>query len=199
MKITISILLLLLGHSVEASTATASWDRSPDPTVTGYNLYQGGASHSYTNFVDVGTNTAFVISNLVSGRTYYFAVTAHAAWLESDFSAEVSYTAPFQLPTITQQPVSATNNTGGAQVFTVQASSAGQTLTYQWLKNSTNLVNGANISGATNNTLTVSALTYRDAGNYQCRVTDLAGPILTAIASLSVRPPAPTVVITGSQ
>src|SRR5208283_1768179 len=69
----------------------------PDPAVTGYNLYYGGTSGTYTNKVSVGLATSAVTSGLLVGVTYYFAATTHnAAGMESPFSGEVSYIVPTQ-------------------------------------------------------------------------------------------------------
>lgn len=52
----------------------------------------GQGSRSYSQVIDVGTNTTATVTNLTPGVTYYFAATAYTATrLESDFSAEVSY------------------------------------------------------------------------------------------------------------
>lgn len=91
--------MLIAGYLFAQSLPTASvvlaWDASPDASVSGYRLYYGVASRTYTNTVDVGNVLTGVISNLVPGVTYYFAATAYATnGLESDFSNEVGYTVP---------------------------------------------------------------------------------------------------------
>lgn len=69
-----------------------AWDPSPDPSVSGYNLYYGAGSRQYTNLLSAGNLTSLSVSNLARGQIYFFAVTAvDAAGLESDFSPEVSY------------------------------------------------------------------------------------------------------------
>src|SRR4051812_221038 len=90
------LVVALLGSIAQRSEAvTLGWDASPDPTVTGYKLYYGAGTRNYTNSINTGTATTGVVSGLVSGVTYYFAATAYAAsGAESDYSAEVSYTAP---------------------------------------------------------------------------------------------------------
>src|SRR5947199_1706688 len=76
-------------------TLTLAWDPSPDPSITGYRLYQGGESQIYTNVIDVGTADTATITGLDPQVTYYFAVTAYdATGLESAFSGEISYTVP---------------------------------------------------------------------------------------------------------
>lgn len=80
--------------AVPAPPVVLAWDPSTDPTVTGYNVYYGTASRAYTNVISAGASTNTVVSNLVSGVTYYFAATTYtAAGLESDYSTEAAYAA----------------------------------------------------------------------------------------------------------
>ena len=79
------------------------WDKSADPTVTGYNLYYGSSSRDYTNVAPAGAATTAVVSNLTTGATYYFAATTYnLAGLESEYSTEVSYNVPTNSPAILQ-------------------------------------------------------------------------------------------------
>lgn len=76
-------------------SVTLAWDPSPSVEVSGYNVYQGGASRTYTNVVDVGPALTVTFTNFARGTTLFYAATAYATnGLESDFSAEVSYTSP---------------------------------------------------------------------------------------------------------
>jgi hypothetical protein len=96
-------LVLLIFYSVIGQTSawtanganlTLAWDPISDPGVAGYRVYYGSGSRVYTNSVAVGT-TSVTISNLAPGTTYYFAVTTvNTNTLESDYSAEASYTPP---------------------------------------------------------------------------------------------------------
>src|SRR5690242_15877873 len=75
-----SMLILLataLAGSAQAQSVTLGWD--PVSGVSGYKVYQGGASHAYTNTVDAGNTTQKTLSPLIAGRTYYFAVTAYGS------------------------------------------------------------------------------------------------------------------------
>ncbi len=77
-----------------ASSVQLAWDPSPDSTVTGYKIYWGGATHSYSNVVDVGNVTNVLISNtnFIPNNVYYFAATAYDTNTESDFSNEAIWT-----------------------------------------------------------------------------------------------------------
>lgn len=81
-------------HRAQAAQVTLAWDRNPDPSVIGYRLYYGAGNYSYYSMVDVGNSTQAVVSGLVSGVTYYFAVTDYNSVGESGFSNEVSYAVP---------------------------------------------------------------------------------------------------------
>jgi hypothetical protein len=78
------------------SSVTLAWDPSSDSSIAGYRLYEGAASRSYTNVINTGKATTATVSNLVSGITYFFAVTAYDTnGQESGFSSEISYTVPW--------------------------------------------------------------------------------------------------------
>src|SRR6516162_10209636 len=59
-----------------AVSATLSWIASPDPSVVGYTIYYGGASHQYTNSVAVGNVTNATIPGLAANTPYFFSATA---------------------------------------------------------------------------------------------------------------------------
>src|SRR5690349_16233114 len=70
---------------------TLGWDPSSSSGVSGYRIYWGGASGSYTNYLDVGNATSASISNLSAGNAYFFAVTAYNTLaVESGFGNEIS-------------------------------------------------------------------------------------------------------------
>jgi len=76
------------GIAKGASSASLQWNSNPDPLVTGYNVYYGGATHAYTNMLSVGNTTNAEVGGLMEGRTYFFAVTAYDSFgNESDYSA----------------------------------------------------------------------------------------------------------------
>lgn len=86
--------MLRLKATQPANGIAVTWDPESDPDVIGYNVYYGTASRAYTNVASSTVSTAS-IKNLTGGTTYYLAVTAYdAAGLESDYSAEITYTVP---------------------------------------------------------------------------------------------------------
>jgi hypothetical protein len=114
------------------TSVTLAWDRSPDPNIAGYKIYDGVVSHTYTNVIDVGNATNATISGLIKGQTYYFSATAYnSLGLESGFSGEISYTVPTALPGVVlrvtpakQVVLTVTGQTG--HTYAIQAT---QTLT----------------------------------------------------------------------
>ena len=89
-------------------------------------------------------------------------------------------------PVITLQPVGRTNDAGASATFTVAATSA-DPLSYQWLKNGTNLVSdGRKISGAAGATLTLSNLQKDDEGFYSVVVGNAFDSVTSSRAFLRV-------------
>jgi hypothetical protein len=87
------------------------------------------------------------------------------------------------VPFITLNPASQTALAGSLVTFTVTATST-VPMSYQWLKNSTQ------INGATNSTLKLSSVTTAAAGNYRVRVSNSAGATYSSTATLTVVNPA---------
>ena len=78
-------------------SVTATWTANPTTdNVVVYRLYYGTAPATYTfPTIDIAAPaTSVVVSNLVQGTTYYFALQARAAVMVSALSTEVSYTVP---------------------------------------------------------------------------------------------------------
>ena len=100
-------------------SVTLAWDPSASSGIAAYRLYEGGASRTYTNVIAAGNATTATAPNLLSGATYYFAVTAvDSTGLESAYSNEIIYTVP--LPTNLPPTVALRVPTNGA-VYTAPA------------------------------------------------------------------------------
>lgn len=95
-EILAGILFLMVWHSPAlAASVRVAWDLNPEPNVVDYRVHYGETSRGYDQLVSAGNTNTVTISNLVSGVTYYFALTAYnSLGQESDHSAEVSYEVP---------------------------------------------------------------------------------------------------------
>jgi hypothetical protein len=89
-----------------AGTVTLAWQPSADPTVVGYDIYQGTTSGVYTRKLDAGDGTNITISGLAAGTIYYFTATTYdRKGMVSPFSNEVSYLVPTNsAPVVTNAP-----------------------------------------------------------------------------------------------
>ena len=77
--------------TVTTGSAGLSWAANTEPDLAGYKVYIGTQSGLYNPPVTLGTVTAYTATNLASGKTYYFCVSAiDSARNESPCSAEVS-------------------------------------------------------------------------------------------------------------
>jgi pectin methylesterase-like acyl-CoA thioesterase len=90
---------------------------------------------------------------------------------------------PAYAPLITSQPAPQTVAANSSASFTVGALGV-STPTYQWQKNSTNLV------GQTGATLTINNASGNDIGSYSVIVSNAAGTVTSTAALLNVNPPA---------
>jgi uncharacterized repeat protein (TIGR03803 family) len=88
-------------------------------------------------------------------------------------------------PQITGQPASHTVVGGVDALFNVAVSGA-RSFTYQWQKNGTNLVDGGNLSGPTNRTLSLASVSLADAATYSVVVSNALGSATSAGARLTV-------------
>jgi hypothetical protein len=88
------------GSPAGAATATLAWDAVQAATLSGYRIYYGTSPGLYFqspgNGLAVGRDaTAYVVTGLSSGTTYYFAATAFdTSGNESAYSEEVSKAIP---------------------------------------------------------------------------------------------------------
>lgn len=84
-----------------------------------------------------------------------------------------------------QQPADLTACITGTAGFVVTPSGTGP-FTYRWRKNGVMLSNGRGVAGADGPNLTIAYLEADDAADYDCIVSNICGPILSAAAALTV-------------
>ncbi len=130
----------LTPSSFEAAGAvTLAWDpNSGTNVIAGYKIYYGGSSRAYTNVTSVSAANTLTISNLLRGKTYYFAATAIDAFgLESDYSTEASALIPTgatnQPPTLDLLVNVAINENAGLQIVSLSGITSGATNEVQTL------------------------------------------------------------------
>jgi hypothetical protein len=89
----ITMMVLVLAATLQAQSVTLAWNASPSPEVTGYRVYYGTNSRSYS----VVTNAGLALTQTVvlphAGRWFFAATAYDALGLESEFSNEVEWEA----------------------------------------------------------------------------------------------------------
>jgi len=87
-----SLFSILSVAAATPGTVALVWNSNSEPNIAGYRLHYGTAATPYNQLVDVNATTV-TVSNLVTGVTYTFAVTAYnTGGSESAYSRPVSYT-----------------------------------------------------------------------------------------------------------
>jgi hypothetical protein len=95
-------------------------------------------------------------------------------------------------PVIVNAPQEGTNFVATTAAFSVSANGA-KPLAYQWQFNGTNLTDGSGISGSRSTDLTLSNLSANQSGNYRVVITNYAGSVTSAVATLVVVEPYPVI------
>jgi hypothetical protein len=82
---------LTLSQPTTAGSAGLSWTANTETDLTGYKVYIGTQSGLYNPPITLGTVTSYTATNLASGKTFYFCISAYdGVGNESPCSAEVS-------------------------------------------------------------------------------------------------------------
>jgi hypothetical protein len=176
--------LAVESSSVKGAGLFLTWASDPDPTVAGYTLHYGSASHDYTVAIDAGFNLSTTVEELGAGNTYFFAVSAYnGAGVQSSNSQELNVTIPI-FPEIIFQP-SPQIAQAGAEVSLLVDVIATPPVTFQWYNGA------APVPGATDSLLTLLEISNQDAGVYTVAVTDPAGTAISQPATITVIDPLP--------
>ena len=159
------------GMTAQGSTNLAYfWLKEGSPLADGGNI--SGAQSNSLSITDISTNDVGTYSVIVSN----FLGTAISS------NASLSVILP---PSILTSPTSLITSTGLMAQFTVTADGT-QPLAYRWLKNNLTITNALKYTGFRSNVLTALNLLTNDGGNYSVVVTNPAGAVTSAVATLGV-------------
>jgi hypothetical protein len=124
------------------------------------------------NQVGAGFSQQLSFDTTTSG-SIYLRLAGSSAYQTAIFTMST----PVEAPSITVQPVSQAVSAGATVAFSVAATGTSP-LSYQWRRN------GVNISGATGPALTISNVSVENVGTYSVVVSNSAGTVMSANASL---------------
>ncbi|MBM4012733.1 MAG: hypothetical protein FJ286_15405, partial [Planctomycetes bacterium] len=148
------------------------------------NSGSAGATYQWrkgSTAISGATNASFTLPQALTADAGSYSVVV-TNYLGSATSQAATLTiTPSTPPLVTGQPQSITVMAGQPATFTV--TSSGSPPRYQWSRN-----NSA-ITGATSATLAIPAVTLADAGSYTVQLTNLAGTVTSAAATLTVTAP----------
>jgi uncharacterized repeat protein (TIGR03803 family) len=151
-------------------------------------VFQWYYNNSPVGLPTSGTNvSSYTLTNVHTNQSGNYSVEV-INYYGSVTSSNATLTVVALPPTINTQPANSTNKAGSTATFSVVAAGSSP-LSFQWQKNSTNLLDGGNLSGTTNNTLTITSISDNDAAIYSVTVTNLAGGVTSSNATLTVIDP----------
>ena len=183
------------------STATFSVSDGGTAPVSYFWLKNGAAIANGTKYSGVNSTSLSIATLATTDAGNYSVIVSNLAGSITSSAAALTVVSS---PTITTPPANVSVVAGGNASFTVTA--AGSTpLYYHWLKNSTPLADGGNVSGSATATLNLSAVTAADVASYSVTVSNSLGSVTSPAATLTVAippaivtPPASATVLAGS-
>jgi gamma-glutamyltranspeptidase / glutathione hydrolase len=164
-----------------SSGATVTFQVAASGLPLFYQWFRYGVPLTDGGAVSGAQTPRLTVSSITTGGAYYVVITNGAASVTSA-PAGVSVGGA---PAILTQPSDLTNFPGSQATFAVTAMGTAP-LAYQWLKNRTNLADGANVSGARTNVMTVGSVGLDDAGTYAVVISNSAGTVTSLGATLTV-------------
>ncbi|MEY2879071.1 MAG: hypothetical protein RLZZ15_1451, partial [Verrucomicrobiota bacterium] len=195
--------------SVDRSFVVTAAPRNTAPVITSQptaQVAQLGAAASFTvvatgtpaptylwrkngNEISGATSATLAFTSVVAGDAAgYDVVVTNSVSSTTSSLARLTVATVAVAPVITRQPGNVTVVAGRSATFTVVATGA-PAPTYQWFRSVAQSGAGAPaapIPGATSATLTLANVTTADAGNYSVVVTNSAGAVTSAPATLTV-------------
>ena len=166
-----------------SQSVTAGSDVTFSVTATGtapltYQWRKGGSN------ISGATSATYSMTNVQAADAgTYSVVVSNSAGNVTSANATLAVSPAAVAPVITTQPASQSVIAGSGVTFSVTATGTAP-LTYQWRKG------GSNISGATSATYSMTNVQAADAGTYSVVVSNSAGSVTSANATLTVSPAA---------
>lgn len=156
MRRVLAALLLACSAPAWAGQINLAWD--PTANASGYRVFYGTSSGTYSANIDVGSKTSASVAGLTDGARYYFAVKAYDTVGMSSYSNEVNAVVPVAAPAASFSA----NPTSGTAPLTVTLSdgSSGSITSRSWSFG----------DGTTATTQTV-AKTFANPGSYNVTLT----------------------------
>ena len=192
----------VLGTTVAGAATASTWTPALAPVIVGQPAaasVDAGSAASFSVVVTAvpaatyqwkkdgadipgATSATYAIASAAVGDAGgYSVVVTNSAGSVTSATATLTVDVPAAAPAITTQPQSQTVDASSSATFTVVATGTAP-LGYQWKKD------GADLSGATSDTLTLSSVQAGDAGGYTVTVSNTAGSVTSDAATLTVRP-----------
>lgn len=89
----ILLIMVICFSNVFAAEVNLAWDSSPS-NPDGYRIHYGTSPGNYTQTIDVGNVTEYMVSELQTDVIYYFVVSAYNEFGESGYSNEAQWPTP---------------------------------------------------------------------------------------------------------
>ena len=172
---------IALTNAVPPQSQTNNVGTSATFTVTAYGTAPLGYQWRFngTNLAGANTNAYDIASVQATNAGDYSVVISDYSGAITSAVATLTVTGVAIAPSITTQPQSVVVNPGSNATFNVVAAGTAP-LAYQWRFNNTNL------PGTTNTSFTRTNVQSADAGNYSVVVTNSAGSVTSAVATLNL-------------
>jgi probable HAF family extracellular repeat protein len=160
-------------------------------TVAGTEPFGYQWTKSATNLADGGTvsdaaTASLSLSNVSAADAAFYRVVITN--LYGGVTSAPAILTVYLPPSITTQPQSQTVDAGANAGFTIRVGGA-QPLSYQWR------FNGTNLPGATLSSFTRTSAQLADVGGYSVEVTNVAGSVTSAVATLTLTPQGPDSIV----
>ncbi len=186
--------LVVMGVAPSITSSPTSQTVNAGTTVTFAVVASGSPTLTYQWRKDTLAIPGATGSTLTLGNVQSAAIGAYDVVVSNGSGSAPSAAALLSVvdvaPSILTSPLSKAAITGSTTSFSVAATGTAP-LQYQWRKDGMPLANGGAYSGATSPTLAISNVAVVHGGTYDVVVTNALGFATSALATLTINPPAP--------